>query len=104
MESCRCYHPPFDYRKFSSYYVGVHGQCEFSVVTCCLCGSRWLECLIEQEGFTGAGRWYRGLLPATGQIPAARAALDYLKSLPWYFVGGSYFHSTGMRRNSPILE
>jgi hypothetical protein len=105
---CRCMTPPFDYRDFHSVPVGIdttNGRCgEVSIETCKRCGAEWLHYLVEYEGFTGSGRWYRGLLAEEmrGSLTPERA-VTLLEALPWHFYGGSFFHSTGRRGSGPIL-
>ena len=69
-----------------------------SIATCNLCGQKWLRYQVEYEAFGKSGRWYRGLLPPdAAQTPVPESAVDLLGRMDWYFAGGSYFDSPGLR-------
>lgn len=104
---CRCLTPPFDYRDFESQDVGVdETKGRFgavSIETCKLCGRKWLRYLVEYEAFSKSGRWFRGAVPVdTAHTVTPETAIAVLEGLAWYFVGGSYFDSTGFRRAGPV--
>ncbi len=100
--ACRCFDPQAARSAFFVQPVGIdttHQRFgDVSLWTCQQCGTRWLHYLVEYEAFTASGRWFRGLiLSAPRETPIPSAAIAYLEGLPWYFLGGSYFGSTGMR-------
>ena len=107
MSDCHCYHPPFDYRDFTSTPVGIdetEGRFgEVSIETCLNCGTKWLRYFVEYEAFTASGRWFRGLITDAeiARITPERA-VPFLEQIPWHLVGGSYFQSQGERRSGKI--
>ncbi len=65
---------------------------EVSLLTCPLCGQKWLKFFYELEVFTASGRWYLGAIPSEqAMILTAENAKNTLEKLNWYFYGGSYF-------------
>jgi len=65
---------------------------EVSLLTCSLCGQKWIRVLYEVEAFTASGRWYLGAITAQqASSLAAENAKNTLEKLNWYFYGGSYF-------------
>jgi hypothetical protein len=97
---CRCLTPPFDHRDFTSQPIGIDKTAgrfaEVTIETCRACGRRWLHYLVEVEGISRSGRWYRGLISdEVAQTVRPEAALGVLGSLAWRFAGGSYFASDG---------
>lgn len=108
MEDCpACLHPPFDFRQFESQNVGVDAQMgrfgQVTVASCRQCGRLWLCYLLENEGFSRSGRWYRGQIePALLPQITAENAVGLLQQLPWYFYGGSYFNSAGRKGYPPL--
>ena len=64
---------------------------------------KWLGAFVESEDFTESGRWYRGLVSdevANSVMPGT--AVGTLKSLGWYFMGGSYCRTTGPKSPGPV--
>ena len=107
MSDCRCFSPPLDYRDYEKTFVGIdmtNGRCgEVTLEICKHCATKWLHYFVEYEAFTGSGRWFRGPISdsaAATIIPDS--AIAYLEQLPWHFVGGSYYQSTGMRTSGAI--
>lgn len=102
---CRCEAPPILATLFDVKFLGVdptNGRYgEVTLETCRECGARWLCYAVAYEGFTGSGRWFRGLLDASPENengdPTPEGAVAVLAALPWYLAGGSYFASTGHR-------
>lgn len=97
---CACLRPPFDTRDFHCAEVGIddtNGRFgRVTLETCRRCGALWLVYQVEYEGFSGSGRWFRGLLaPEDRSAITPRGAVAYLEGLHWYFAGGSYFGSPG---------
>ena len=65
---------------------------EITLLTCPVCGQRWLHYLFEIEAFTASGRWYLGAIQAEqAESLTAQDARAILESLGWYFYGGSYY-------------
>ena len=63
-----------------------------SLLTCSVCGQRWLEYFYELESFTASGRWYLGAIsPEQASHLTADNAGATLETLDWYFYGGSYY-------------
>jgi len=105
--NCRCLTPPFDYRDYESRSLGLdttHGRYgEVSLQTCRHCGTTWLSYLVEYEAFTASGRWVRGAISSgQAQTLTPEQAIAVLEQLPWHFVGGSAYRSTGQRSTRPI--
>ena len=103
---CGCMTPPFHYLDFENRVLGPSSNCgEVELETCKSCGIHWLRYFYEHEGFTGSGRWYRGIVDAV-TLPTLTPAncVVHLESLPWYIYGGSYFNTLGQRGAGPIKE
>lgn len=99
--------PAFSYRHFETKVLGVDQAIRWSgdvsMDRCKKCGREWLKYLYENEAFTKSGRWYLGLItPEQAQEVTAGTALALLASLSWHFYGGSYYDSTGQRRDEPL--
>jgi hypothetical protein len=109
MESaqCPCYKTPFKHIGFKTTVIGIDKtDGRFADVTCdeCLnCGCLWLHYFYKIEAFGNSGRWYRGLinLQQLSKINPENS-INHLKSLDWHYAGGSYFKSTGIKRNHQI--
>ena len=107
MSQCSCMTPPFSYKDFVSNAVGVdetHGRFgDVSLETCIHCNSTWIRYFVEYEAFSCSGRWYRGQISEMdAQRITAENAASFLEGLPWYFLGGSYFDSTGRKGCGPL--
>ncbi len=97
---CVCLHPPFHYRDYNSRLLGTDETkgryAEVSVETCRKCGRLWLKYAVEYEGFSGSGRWYRGLISSgEAETVTPQNAQVVLEGLEWYFCGGTFLGSTG---------
>lgn len=106
-DDCRCMSPPFWYRHFDTKDLGLDKTTgwlgEVSIERCKKCGREWLNYLYENEAFTKSGRWYRGLLtPEQARQVTPGTALATLAALRWHFRGGSFYDSTGERRDEPL--
>lgn len=106
MNECNCSNLPFDYRDFDSTPIGVdktNGRNgEVSLETCKICGEKWLHYLVEYEAFTASGRWFRAPISCEVlEILTPKQAIPYIERQSWYFRGGSYFKSSGMRASGP---
>jgi hypothetical protein len=104
---CRCLTPPLDYRDYDPHDIGVdeaRGRfAEVRIDRCRTCGREWLHYAYEIEGFSGSGRWYRGLVtPEQVGRATPQTALGMLAELPWHLYGGSYFGTTGRRCDVPL--
>jgi hypothetical protein len=107
MNDCHCMMPPFDRRDFASRPVGVDETAgrfaEVSIETCPACGRHWLHYLVEYEGISRSGRWYRGLISEeVARTVRPEIALEVLQDLAWRFAGGSYFASAGFKTTGAI--
>jgi hypothetical protein len=98
---CRCWRAPFWYGDFNSRYLGLDDNGPFAAVSveeCKHCDQKWLQYLIEEEGFSKSGRWYR--VPLSDEEAASvrpATAVQLLSHRSWHFRGGSYFNSAGAR-------
>lgn len=94
---CKCFNPPFNAADYEIREIGNDGRnAEVSVEICNLCGRRWLRYFYENESFSRSGRWYRGMISDGESLRmTANEAAEYLEKLDWYFLGGSYFDSSG---------
>jgi len=104
---CRCTTPPLDYRGFVREELGVDEAggrfADVAIERCKYCGRAWLHYHYEIEAFSGSGRWYRGLLtPGQAAHATPANALEILAALPWHLYGGSYFGTSGERRDAPL--
>ena len=67
-----------------------------SLHTCPQCRRIWLFYQVEYEGFSGSGRWYRGLItPETSATVTPEAAAQAIADCEYQVYGGSYFSSPG---------
>jgi hypothetical protein len=99
---CVCLDGEARYDVFDELPLGQgEARSDVSVQTCRSCRRRWLHLLLEFEGFTGSGRWYRGLL-APDAAASAGDAHAVLAALPGYFAGGSHFNGRVHRRSGPL--
>jgi hypothetical protein len=99
--------PPFRYDDYISQDIGVdktNGRFgKVSIDTCKKCGTQWLNYFVEYEAFTASGRWFRA--PVTQQLITdliPERAAELLSILPWYFYGGSYFNTSGLRGSGAV--
>jgi hypothetical protein len=104
---CACFHPPFDYRDFHCAEVGIddtNGRFgRVTLETCRRCGTVWLVYQVEYEAFSGSGRWFRGVIASEDRSAITpRGAAACLEGLPWYFAGGSYFNSPGVKSRGKL--
>ena len=99
---CLCLDGEARYDTFDERPLGQGEQfSEITLKTCRTCGRRWLHLLLEFEGTSRSGRWYRGLL-APEQAPSPETAPALLAALSGYFAGGSHFNGRVHRRSGPI--
>ena len=105
---CVCMTPPFNYKNYESTNIGddlTNGRYgEVSIKKCMKCGKLWLDYHVEYEGYSGSGRWFRGLISeneASNIAPCS--AVNFLEKLDWYFYGGSYFSSTGKMGSGKVM-
>jgi hypothetical protein len=94
------------YRPFSftiTRKVGLYRSGDVMIVRCDVCGTLWLWYHVEYEGFTGSGRWFRGLIDEerAGAIQPEEA-ITYLCSLDWYLRGGSIYDGEISRDHGPV--
>lgn len=107
MTDCHCMTPPFDHRELETTRVGVdetNGRYgDVNIETCRACGRLWLTYPVTYEGFSGSGRWYRGLVSADlARSVTPETAVDVLNGLAWHFAGGRLVRSSGERQSGPI--
>jgi len=104
---CKCMTPPLDYRDFVAEEIGIDPRgarfADVRIERCKRCARTWLVYHYENEAFSRSGRWYRGLVT---DEQAARVtpenALEILAGLPWHLYGGSFYETTGKRRDAPL--
>jgi len=101
-ENCPCQSATARFDVFHSVDVGLdmtHGRHgEVRIKTCKTCGSTWLHYFVEFEYRSNSGRWYRGSVsPESVENLNPAQAAEVLERLPWFFYGGSYFQSNGVR-------
>jgi hypothetical protein len=95
---CICHTPPFSYLNFDTDDLGIdktNGRfAEVSIQICKHCKTKWLNYLVETEGFSGSIKWFKAVVPDTqiSSITPENAA-NYIKNCDWYFYGGSYYGS-----------
>jgi len=62
--SCACCNTPY-HSVVNAEELGMDENfAEVSLLTCPLCGQKWLRYLYEVEAFTASGRWYLGAIPS----------------------------------------
>lgn len=78
---------------------------EVSLERCTHCDRTWLRYFFEEEGVSGSGRWYRGLVTPTQAAEAtAASALQLLTVLPFHQYGGSYYGRCGTCEGPLVLS
>lgn len=99
---CDCLDPDWSAAAFDREELGAdESYGEASIDRCRGCGRAWLHYLIEFEGFSRSGRWFRGLLAPETAVTAADA-LQILGELPdGYLAGGSYYDGRPQRMSGP---
>lgn len=100
--TCTCEDPEARADGFVSTSVGIdrtNGRFgEVTIERCARCDAIWLRYLVEYEGFSKSGRWYRGLVTASiASTVTPETAVAVLEALPWHYYGGSYWESNGAR-------
>lgn len=94
--ACACDAPDASYQCFVTALSGVdetNGRhAEVRIDRCQHCERLWLNYAVEYEGFSGSGRWARGLI-SQAEVEDIRPqdAPSHLERLPAYIYGGSYF-------------
>lgn len=101
-EQCKCMIPSLRTADFSIVQIGTdetNGRFgDVSIATCKTCGQQWLCYQLEYEAFSRSGRWYRGAIsPDDAEAMKPEAAVTAIVKMDWYFAGGSYFNSTGLK-------
>jgi hypothetical protein len=100
--SCACLEGSADYSRFDRTFLGTDDlYAEVSVDHCKTCGRNWLHYLLEFEGTSGSGRWYRGLIGPDVAFSHRNAASIFVQ-LDGYWAGGSHFGGKVHRRSGPI--
>ena len=85
--SCACLKGDFQAGAFDRTFLGIDDlSAEVSIDQCGTCGRNWLHYLLDFEGQSRSGRWYRGIL---GQLRE-------------YWAGGDRFGGAVQRRSGPI--
>jgi hypothetical protein len=105
-QQCICEAPAARHDCFESTYVGCdqsNGRyADVSLERCTTCVRLWVRYQVEYEGFSGSGRWARGLISADdAEKVTATTAAGYIDRLEWYLRGGSYF-GAARRSSGPI--
>jgi hypothetical protein len=99
--------PPLDYRDYKGKDIGVDESkgrfADVSIERCKHCGQNWLNYHYELEYISHSGRWYRGAITSEqAKRVTAAGALEMLAGLPWHLYGGSYYDTSGKRRDAPL--
>lgn len=107
MPDCCCLNPPFSYLDYEVLKLGIdhtNGRYgEVTLETCKHCGTHWLKYHVEYESDSSSGAWFRGQISDLSVAAITPAnAITFLEQLPCYFIGGSRYHSTGMRSTGKI--
>lgn len=69
---------------------------EVSILRCRTCRRFRLRYFVEYEGFSGSGRWGRGLIDeADIERTTPGNGIEHLHALPWFLYGGSYWGKAG---------
>jgi hypothetical protein len=77
---------------------------QVSLLTCSVCGQKWLRYFYEIEAFTASGRWYLGAIQAEqAALLTIENAKATLEELSWYFYGGSYYGGRSGRTSGRIF-
>jgi hypothetical protein len=104
---CQCDSGAARFDTFESTFVGIDPTAgrfaEVSLERCKSCRRLWLRYLVEREAFSRSGRWARGLVTET--VAAGLSPEDaepYLRQLPSYIVGGSYFDGKWRRQKGKM--
>ena len=105
--SCACEDGSARFDRFESKPVGCDAAsglfADVEIWRCRTCGRPWLRYSMEQEGFSGSGRWTRGLVTdAEADAVSAEAASDLLGRLTWRLEGGSYHGGLVSRLSGPL--
>lgn len=106
MSDCKCMSPPFTHTDYDIEEIGCDEEegryGDVALWTCRECGAEWLRYFVEYESFTGSGRFFMGLIPESRRREVKpENAIRILDALPWRFIGGSFFGSSGMRTTRP---
>jgi len=107
MDRCICMTPPFHSSDFDSDPVGIDDRQgrfgEVSIEACTKCNQRWLRYFVEYEGFSNSARWYRGCISdKEAKEMTPHGAIEVLERLDWYYYGGSYFATPGIRGSGEL--
>lgn len=98
---CKCHDLPPHYSDYTSSSLGIDKtEGRFADVTleiCKHCERKWINYLVEYEGTSRSGRYYRGLISdiALSKL-TPETAVEHLEKLDWYIFGGSHFSSGGI--------
>jgi hypothetical protein len=100
--NCACLRPPFNSKNFESTHIGIdstNGRFgEVDIHKCKQCKRLWLHYYVTYEALPDSGRWYRGLITEDElKRTTPEKAVGYLEKLDWYFYGGPYFQTDGMK-------
>jgi hypothetical protein len=104
---CICVRPPLSYMNFIVCYLGMdcnHGRYgAVSIRKCIHCNRKWIFYEMEDESISASGRWYTGIIEKKNFYWIRDYnAWSYLKEIPWYIYGGSYYNSAGKLCQSGI--
>lgn len=102
-EICGCLGSPHHRRLVEKELGSDKHYAEIALLSCPLCGRRWLRYFYEIEAFTSSGRWYLGLLNSeqTEQLTEENAR-SIMEQLDWYFFGGSYYQGKAGKTSGKI--
>jgi hypothetical protein len=102
MDLCDCLQGVLPHTQFESRFLGTDELfAEVSIDHCKGCGRDWLHYLLEFEGVSRSGRWFRGEVgPETVVTPQAAAAV--FAGMKGYFAGGSRYDGKVAWRSGPL--
>ena len=102
--SCVCFAAPYQSLVIEEELGMDENFAEIFILTCPLCGQKWLKVLYEIESFTASGRWFMGAVTEEQAfVLKAENARRTLEDSSWYFYGGSYFGGQIGRASGKIL-
>ena len=105
---CICETLPLNHTNYTTQVIGVDQRegrfGEVEIKKCRHCQRSWLRYFVEYEHITRSGRWYLGLIndKIIPQLTPENST-EYLEEMEWYFMGGSYFSSTGKVSSGKLI-
>ena len=103
MFQCKCKTPPYSYLDYEIIELDKNNQGQARLQTCKICGSVWVNYLIEEPHYTKSGRWWRAEIQSSdfGYLKIENVK-SYIESQESCFVGGSFYELGIHRQSKPI--